>query len=597
MLKLLYERPFRHWLDADGGLKNSKFNEYIKSSIEDATTRARKQNEKNSDHPDVTIFAKALRIIQYRTFASIHDFFDHLAAETASEMRVQKGYESNPERAKKQAEFIEKLKCDVLARAFNDWLEAQELAWLVNAEAEIDVGADNPSFDWNKANKNQTRVDQLSQGDSWQHSFYILLYLMPASAASGLLHQLRKWQCVVKKGGETQNISQDNPHQDVIPKLVAALEIYLDMHDAVHTGGDSILQKADEIKTLFECEEDFYKVFPKSSDPSQPIDSHLPMRGLREMCCFGDLNALREIYAEKKITNQEIEDWLSKKRDISAKQLKREELHYDYSRGGKMDGSAYEEYKTLVENITEYRHLTEHVTLTNYVRLHGLLRDVLARLVDYTGLWERDLYFITLAKMYRRDELPHGIFTSDGLEFLANGQIVYALRNLTADQNIFEDNNFPNGQSKKCAEKWRNNFAHFNMLQSSNVQIDLTSEINTARQLMAYDRKLKNAVTTSIRDLLQREKIDIEWKMTNDHCLERPEIKSRRIRHLDIKDIMKKRKYIVEELQGEAYTKMVAKLFNGVVGKTTSYHESGQPPKGGKNHHGTPKKGKRRYRK
>jgi hypothetical protein len=44
----------------------------------------------------------------------------------------------------------------------------------------------------------------------------------------------------------------------------------------------------------------------------------------------------------------------------------------------------------------------------------------------------------------------------------------------------------------------RNRFSHFNMLQGNTPALNLTQEINQARQLMAYDRKLKNAVSKSI---------------------------------------------------------------------------------------------------
>ena len=56
---------------------------------------------------------------------------------------------------------------------------------------------------------------------------------------------------------------------------------------------------------------------------------------------------------------------------------------------------------------------------------------VLGRLVDYTGLWERDLYFVLLTLIYEQKSQPKDWFTEDrDKKRLQKNQIVDILRGL-----------------------------------------------------------------------------------------------------------------------------------------------------------------------
>ena len=98
------------------------------------------------------------------------------------------------------------------------------------------------------------------------------------------------------------------------------------------------------------------------------------------------------------------------------------------------------------------------------------------------------------------------------------------------------------------------------MLQSgANEPLDLTAAVNDARRLMAYDRKLKNAVSRSIIELLARENLDLTWEM-KDHELTGAVVKSRQAAHLGGKKI-------TEDLLGPAFVAMAAALFAGTAGE------------------------------
>lgn len=121
----------------------------------------------------------------------------------------------------------------------------------------------------------------------------------------------------------------------------------------------------------------------------------------------------------------------------------------------------------------------------------------------------------------------------------------------------------------------RNNFAHFTMLrpkkEQSEVELNLTDEVNKARQLMAYDRKLKNAVSKSVIELLHREGLELGWHM-KEHELADCVIRPRTINHLD-------KKSITENLHSMKDVKMVADIFGGEAEKPQKQHRNkGQKP-------------------
>jgi hypothetical protein len=102
--------------------------------------------------------------------------------------------------------------------------------------------------------------------------------------------------------------------------------------------------------------------------------------------------------------------------------------------------------------------------------------------------------------------------------------------------------------------KIRNRFSHFNMLQGSTPALDLTQEVNYARKLMAYDRKLKNAVSKSIIEMLAREGLKITWKTDTDHSLVLDKVDPEEITHLNDKHLM-------EAMHSQPYCQMVKHLF------------------------------------
>jgi hypothetical protein len=563
-LKLIYERAFPTWLDAQ---PSDQLNAWIDRAVA-RTTEAAKTINKNSD-----ALARAIVIGKLVPGEKFADFADRLVGRTATEFRVQRNYDSDAEKAQAQAEYINDLKLDVTAQGFQHYLETHELAWLLT----FDVTAALPE-------RPESSVDTLTQNAQaqtektpWQQLLYFLIHLVPVEEITKLLHQLRKWQVLEKNAAALQ------PFGAPLTAVEFVLALYLDMHDAKNEGGGEVSANAD-FQDLFEQKSDFTNLFQTLEN--RKTDNMIPVRGLREMLRFASLKPLKTIFARHKITHAAVARLAESETAIKKAQASREKLHDDWAKlKDKREFDSRKAYEGELAKVITHRHLAAQVRLTDHVRLHRLLMAVLGRLVDYAGLWERDLYFVTLALVQMRGLVLADCFDEDGFTKLKDGQTIQAVKklkknapysDLEADLTgfygkfLFEkyNQNMPLNELQNYVVKSRNDLAHFNMLRPDKknptvpVRLNLTDEVNKTRTLMAYDRKLKNAVSLSVKELLAREGIDLTWDM-NNHQLVSATVKTRQATHLGDKS------GITENLHSAAFVKMVATLFGGTATEVT----------------------------
>ncbi|MEX1155231.1 type VI-A CRISPR-associated RNA-guided ribonuclease Cas13a [Parvibaculum sp.] len=578
-LKLLYERPFRRWL----ALRDAAaLNGYISRAVERATRAAKEMNTKGDPDRREVIASRAARLGHLAKGDTIESFFFRLSAETASEMRVQRGYDSDPDNAREQAAFIEELKCDVVALAFDGYLKEADFGFLLELKADTPK-PDDRQFDLDTFSPPPAGV---TAAEDWQTLLYFLMHLVPVDEIGRLLHQIRKWNILAGRPGATEVEAS----RERAVRICAVLELYLDMHDAKFEGGTA-LASAEAFADFVENPEAFEAAFP--SQPGGEGDTRIPKRGLREIMRFGHLPALRKIFEAHRISSADISRLREAeaprdggKSGIAAWQEKRETLHEKWTREKREKKEfANEDRRAYVEALREvirYRHLAAHVTLTNHVRLHRLLMSVLGRLVDYSGLWERDLYFVALALVHHAGRQPGEVFEPEGLDRLGKGRIVDAVRRLgpgadgdTVRADLYRYFGLTFDGSKNPLVDIRNNFAHFNMLKNAHLPVDLTNCVNDARKLMAYDRKLKNAVSQSVIELLARENLDLAWMMGADHRLGAAKLATRQAPHMGGKRDMRDRQpdargrpvnhAILENLHGGDFVAMAAALFGGTA--------------------------------
>lgn len=267
------------------------------------------------------------------------------------------------------------------------------------------------------------------------------------------------------------------------------------------------------------------------------------------------------------------------------------------------------EYVEAIAGIARHRRMGARVTLTELVTLHRVLMSVMGRLADYAGMFERDLYFAMLGCLATERSEAAKVLNPAGQDKLSSGQIIDALRTLPDyrykqaasrdgpqvaatikelfGKNVAELHAFRSRQTNETTRTSenprgpdvdehakfesliaiRNDLSHLNSLNSDSYTLDLTALVNQTRTLMSYDRKLKNAVSQSIKELLLRQSIRLKWGTTDRHELADAKIAGKMAKHLGGRKLHlqtgDKPEVISENLCSEHHLKAVAKLFAG----------------------------------
>ena len=566
--KTLYERAFRRWLEKQTA---ATLNGWIRRSVARATDAARSINR------DEYAVARTADLVHLGDGERIADFVEQLSARTATEFRVQRGYNSDADKARKQSKYLDDLRCDVVGQAFEAYLQDAGLTWVLDDA---------------RPEEQRSRLDavptaapdsSLKDPEDWEAVLYFLVHLVPVDVVNRLRHQLHKWSVLEPSvSGDSTDRHGKTPESGDARSLARILDLHIEMHDAKFEGGEG-MAGAQALKSLFEPEGTFDRVCPTQTDEDR--DRYVPWRGLREILRFGCLAPLTPVFEQypvKADNVDELDEW-EKVEDrgshIAGRQAERERLHGQWVKEKRLSGQDKASYREALAHVVEHRHLAAHVRLNNHARLHNLLMGVLGRLIDYAGLWERDLYFTTLALMARQGKSPKELLGERGTGYLTEGRVVEAIRQLDEPSNdakgIFEDlerlfgTGFLKGGSGGVVSV-RNALAHFEMLQGRNTPFNLTNAVNDTRRLMAYDRKLENAVSQSVIEMLERENLDLTWKM-DGHQLVNAEVKTRQATHLEDRKLK-------EDLHGKEFVGMAAELFGG---KPAPTRIQDRKPKGG----------------
>ncbi|MGA9580796.1 MAG: type VI-A CRISPR-associated RNA-guided ribonuclease Cas13a [Allosphingosinicella sp.] len=564
-LKLLYDGPFRDWLSSRD---SADVNGFIDFAVARSTATARSLNGKGDSMRETSIVSRASKLGRLQPRETVSDFFFRLSAESATEFRVQRAYQSDRASARAQADYIEKLKLDVVALAFGEFLASAGFGFVTNLTPGTAPVA-GPSI--------ATALPEAStdpEAEDWQVALYFFLHLVPVDDVARLMHQVQRWASNAPRSGSAAGSSTE---------LLAVLALYCDMHDSKFEGSTALSQ-VEPFRDLFESQGDFDRIFPVLG----PDELRLCRRGLREVMRFGHVAPLRSIFRNQWIGTGDVREFLAANRrdpdgssPIARLQAEREALHEIWVRQGRGFTAAHRDrYRVVLGQVVRYRHLAAHVTLNDHIRLHRLLVAIWSRLVDFTGLWERDLYFVTLALIHLEGRTPREALGSKALYFLARGQIIEALRKarLSAFAESVLSLHFT-GVWKEGSRvtRIRNKVSHFAMLRQADAP-DLTYWINQCRELLRHDRKLRNAVPASVKELLRQTGIEIEWRLRgHDHDLGASRVTTRRAKHLG-NDSM------TEDLNGDRFVAMTAALF----GDSAPHKAVQRPPRLADAHRGAP---------
>ncbi|MGK8235399.1 type VI-A CRISPR-associated RNA-guided ribonuclease Cas13a [Roseovarius sp. MS2] len=243
-------------------------------------------------------------------------------------------------------------------------------------------------------------------------------------------------------------------------------------------------------------------------------------------------------------------------------------------------------YKEKAVEVCAHNFDVNAARLSDHVRLHRMMMQIFGRLSDYTLMWERDRLYALIGFLYIQD--PEASFelkteSDNSLILLLKPSLSSTSRRISlyTEKNGFnsasfkdEFDKFEGGQGKvlkkyfsnleeqnphdadaqslaikekKSFRKFppagkperknkahiRNDLVHQNVLDSKDKPaVQLTYTINAVRSLMAYDKKLKNAVPKSIKRILGDYGLSIEWKMSTSDRLTKPNVTPAKETHL-----------------------------------------------------------------
>lgn len=267
---------------------------------------------------------------------------------------------------------------------------------------------------------------------------------------------------------------------------------------------------------------------------------------------YGILDLLEKIVAKAdlKITKEEIKKYENLQKELEKNDFYKiqEKIHRKYNQKPNLISKTeneknFNDYEKAIENIQNYTQLKNKIEFNDLNLLQSLLFRILHRLAGYTSLWERDLQF-KLKGEYPEDKYIDEIFNFDNSENkkYKEGSIIFKYVDFLIEKEEEKSGeilkkNKRNKRRKEIIEKEgleiRNYIAHFNYIPDAEKSIlEMLEEL---RNLLKYDRKLKNAVMKSIKDIFKEYGFIVEFEIShesNSKKIKLLNVKSEKIKHL-----------------------------------------------------------------
>jgi hypothetical protein len=338
-------------------------------------------------------------------------------------------------------------------------------------------------------------------------------------------------------------------------EIEQAISLYLDMHDA----GLNLtrLQDSEELKAFYQqdVQVEFNNRFELQGNHDNAL---IPVRGLREILRYGNINTLQNLFEGNQVSQSDLQKFDELKEEISKLQTKRELLHHTLMDVKKPSSLELGKYEKLLREITKYRELKNKIYLHNPKQAHQLIMAYLGRMISYAQLYERDIYFVLLSILFLTQKQPRPDKNDkQWVKLIKKGQVLSAVKMTGKNEPSADINNICQSLQQRFRvsdSQIRNDLAHINYLQGgSSKELNLIEITNQVRDIMAYDRKLKNAVSKSVCDLFARHNFLLAFKM-DQHQLAFKQLDAKTIYHLGNKTIS-------EKLHSEAFCKVIEKLF------------------------------------
>ncbi len=498
LLKWLYERQ-----DFACDLNSHKMNVFC----EEAKKRAAKDCSNKTE-----LIPRMNKIRNIKPDESIDEYMNFLQGETARyfTMKSRKNqYESNPERGREYASFIEKFRQDIVLQAFASYIENKKLCFLLKAKSEDENNedkGDNIIDDLLKEPQSDKKLEKSLESYS---TLYLYCHLVPIDQLNNLLHQMIKSTVCFGKSS-----SKDSSKSEIINQLKevkSVLHFYSTMHDLNYSGGTIQELSKNGFEDFYECRvlEKLRNINPEN--PEKNENDILPLRDLKELKRFGNISFIKK-YITQKVSNCDWENYIQKKSNIQEVEKYLQVVHEDWAAGKK--APSCKDYKEQLQERTAYKEIRAKCLLQEHKRFYQIAVILYARLLGYVFKWERYMYCISLAlggDILSPEDRLEPVDLCLGMEWIGE-------------------------ESSKNSKKIRNTMFHFNKFDNLDPtqNTDMISLINEIRELMSYDRNLKNSVSQAVKRVFFQQGFDIKFSMESHgrHDLRLDKISPIRIKHL-----------------------------------------------------------------
>ena len=481
--------------------------------------------------------------------------FETLKANTPTEYleKLQSLHQINYDREKIEedkdiyVDFVQK----IFLKGFINYLqESGSLKYLLNSEKREVIANKKSSYDeklklWQNNGSNlskmpeeiydyikKSKITKINYSDRMS-IFYLLLKLIDHRELTNLRGNLEKYESINKNEIYSEELNIVNLVSLDNNKVRANFN--LEPEDI-----GKFLKTETSIKNINQLN-NFSKIFADGEN----VIKHRSFYNIKK---YGILDLLEKIVAKAdlKITKEEIKKYENLQNELKRNDFYKiqERIHRNYNQKPfliKNNEKDFNDYKKAIENIQNYTQLKNKIEFNDLNLLQSLLFRILHRLAGYTSLWERDLQF-KLKGEFPEDKYIDEIFNSDGNnnQKYKNGGIADKYADFLIEKEeeksgeILKKNQRIK-RKKKIKEdlEIRNYIAHFNYFPDATKSIlELLEEL---RELLKYDRKLKNAVMESVKDIFKEYGFIVEFEIShesNSKKIKVCDIKSEEIKHL-----------------------------------------------------------------
>ncbi|ADQ78341.1 hypothetical protein Palpr_0179 [Paludibacter propionicigenes WB4] len=563
MLKLIYNNLFLPGFTTD------------RKAFADSVGFVQMQNKKQAEKVNPRKKeAYAFEAVRPMTAAdSIADYMAYVQSELMQEQNKKEEKVAEETRIN-----FEKFVLQVFIKGFDSFLRAKEFDFVQMPQPQLTATASNQQ----KADKlNQLEASitadckltpQYAKADDATHiAFYVFCKLLDAAHLSNLRNELIKFR---------ESVNEFKFHH-----LLEIIEICLLSADVVPTDyRDLYSSEADCLARLRPFIEQGADI-TNWSDLFVQSDKHSPVihANIELSVKYGTTKLLEQIInkdTQFKTTEANFTAWNTAQKSIEQLIKQREDHHEQWVKAKNADDKEKQERKREKSNFAQKfieKHGDDYLDICDYIntynwldnkmhfvhlnRLHGLTIELLGRMAGFVALFDRDFQFFDEQQIADEFKL-HGFVNLHSIDKKLNEvptkkiKEIYDIRNkiiqingnkinesvranliqfISSKRNYY-NNAFLHVSNDEIKEKQmydiRNHIAHFNYLTKDAADFSLIDLINELRELLHYDRKLKNAVSKAFIDLFDKHGMILKLKLNADHKLKVESLEPKKIYHL-----------------------------------------------------------------